>query len=208
MKTIPAFLFASTFMATATITPAVHAGEPVTLRLVNTVNATQHESVKITLAAGESAEMESVKMPEMVNQVYFYTDVDFSLIFESPGVNALTLKTYRQAPYAAIPKGSSSTQADYAGPPEMAKIKLAGPGVFYLKAPSLYTSVFATFNVTRVNAPTVTPSNAAVIPEDASGQYQVILESSTDMITWTAANPGTYAGTTAKRFFRTRIVKL
>ena len=50
-------------------------------------------------------------------------------------------------------------------------------------------------------------SNVAVIPEDENGQYEVILESSTDMITWTPANAGTYGGTTTKRFFRTRIVK-
>lgn len=52
------------------------------------------------------------------------------------------------------------------------------------------------------------PSNAVVIPEDANGSYQVILESSVDMVTWTAANPGTYGGNTPKRFFRTRIVKM
>ena len=51
------------------------------------------------------------------------------------------------------------------------------------------------------------PSNAVVIPEDANGSYQVILESSVDMVIWTAANPGTYGGNTPKRFFRTRIVK-
>ena len=52
------------------------------------------------------------------------------------------------------------------------------------------------------------PTNAAAIPEDANGQYQVIMESSTDLITWTPANPGTYGGNTTKRFFRTRIVRL
>jgi len=66
-----------------------------------------------------------------------------------------------------------------------------------------------TFSIQRANSPTTaTPANAVVIPEDATGQYQVILESSTDLITWTAANPGNYGGSTEKRFFRTRIVKL
>jgi hypothetical protein len=65
-----------------------------------------------------------------------------------------------------------------------------------------------TFSVSRANAvPAVTPSNAVVIPNDAAGNYQVILESSTDLITWTAANPGTYSGTAPQRFFRTRVVK-
>jgi hypothetical protein len=59
----------------------------------------------------------------------------------------------------------------------------------------------------RPASPSVTPSNAAVIPVDANGTFTVILESSTDLITWTAANPGDYSGNTVKRFFRTRIVK-
>lgn len=34
----------------------------------------------------------------------------------------------------------------------------------------------ATFQITRAAEPSVTPTNAAVIPEDANGTYQVILE--------------------------------
>jgi hypothetical protein len=63
--------------------------------------------------------------------------------------------------------------------------------------------------ITRANsAANVLPANAVVIPEDAGGQYQVILESSTDLLNWAVANPGTYGGSTPRRFFRTRIVKL
>ena len=51
------------------------------------------------------------------------------------------------------------------------------------------------------------PSNVAVIPNDADGQFEVILESSVDLVTWTPANPGTFGGDTPRRFFRTRIVK-
>jgi hypothetical protein len=66
-----------------------------------------------------------------------------------------------------------------------------------------------TFSVTRANtAANVIPANAVVIPEDAGGQYQVILESSTDLLNWAVTNPGTYGGNTPGRFFRTRIVKL
>lgn len=52
-----------------------------------------------------------------------------------------------------------------------------------------------------------TPSTAVVIPEDATGLVQIILESSTDLVNWTAANPGTYGASTSKRFFRVRAVK-
>ncbi len=49
-----------------------------------------------------------------------------------------------------------------------------------------------------------TPSNAVVIPADAGGPVNIILESSTDLITWTVASPGTYGTSTEKRFFRVR----
>jgi len=51
------------------------------------------------------------------------------------------------------------------------------------------------------------PSTAAVIPAQASGDYDVILESSADMISWSPVNPGSYGGTDAAQFFRVRIVE-
>ena len=51
------------------------------------------------------------------------------------------------------------------------------------------------------------PLNAVVIPENTSGTFVVILESSTDMITWLPAVPGQYGSDTSKRFFRTRIAR-
>jgi hypothetical protein len=51
------------------------------------------------------------------------------------------------------------------------------------------------------------PLNAVVIPENTSGTFVVILESSTDMITWLPAVPGQYGSDTARRFFRTRIAR-
>ena len=50
------------------------------------------------------------------------------------------------------------------------------------------------------------PSGSVVIPEDASGPVDIILESSIDMVTWAATNPGTYGSSNAGRFFRVRAV--
>ena len=50
------------------------------------------------------------------------------------------------------------------------------------------------------------PTSAVVIPTDATGPVDVILESSTDLVNWTQANPGTYGASTTKRFFRVRAV--
>jgi hypothetical protein len=48
------------------------------------------------------------------------------------------------------------------------------------------------------------PSNAVVIPADSGGPVNIILESSVDLVNWTAALPGTYGTSTTKRFFRVR----
>jgi hypothetical protein len=87
---------------------------------------------------------------------------------------------------------------------------IAGPATLRMKSNRMSAlPIVVTFTVTRANSPAnVIPANAVVIPEDAGGQYQVILESSTDLLNWAVTNPGTYGGSTPKRFFRTRIVKL
>jgi hypothetical protein len=51
-----------------------------------------------------------------------------------------------------------------------------------------------------------TPSNTVVIPTDASGPVEIIMESSKDLVNWTRAEPGTYGADTPKRFFRVRAV--
>lgn len=49
-------------------------------------------------------------------------------------------------------------------------------------------------------------SQVVVIPQNATNPADVILESSTDLITWTAALPGSYSPSTPNRFFRIRVV--
>jgi hypothetical protein len=61
--------------------------------------------------------------------------------------------------------------------------------------------------VSASSAEASAPSTAVVIPADQAGPVQIILESSTDLITWTAALPGSYGTSTEKRFFRVRAVR-
>jgi hypothetical protein len=68
---------------------------------------------------------------------------------------------------------------------------------------------WATFQITTPASANVVsnyvPADAIVIPASATGNVQIILESSTDLLNWTAANPGTYAASSAtNRFFRVR----
>ncbi|MEM9479762.1 MAG: hypothetical protein AAGA58_08930 [Verrucomicrobiota bacterium] len=51
---------------------------------------------------------------------------------------------------------------------------------------------------------TTIPKCAVVIPSDATGNVEIKLESSIDMVNWTAALPGLYGASTDNRFFRVR----
>jgi hypothetical protein len=67
----------------------------------------------------------------------------------------------------------------------------------------------ATFQITTPAGATVisnyVPADAIVIPASATGNVQIILESSPDLVNWTAASPGTYgASARTNRFFRVR----
>jgi hypothetical protein len=70
---------------------------------------------------------------------------------------------------------------------------------------SSVTTNSASINDIVIN--TSIPSSAVVIPTDASGPVQIILESSQDMINWNAANPGTYGASESERFYRVRAVQ-
>ena len=54
------------------------------------------------------------------------------------------------------------------------------------------------------NTVSVTPVNSVVIPSDATGNVQIILESSSDMVNWIPSQAGTYGNTYSNRFFRVR----
>lgn len=80
---------------------------------------------------------------------------------------------------------------------------VAGPAAITLTSYNIGGSLFCTIELVSPSEP-LTPSSAVVIPADSGGPVEIILESSTDLITWTAALPGTYGTSTTKRFFRVR----
>jgi hypothetical protein len=81
-------------------------------------------------------------------------------------------------------------------------------GVYYYT----YNPALVTLNVTTPPNPAnvvsnYVPADAIVIPASATGNVQIILESSPDLVNWTAASPGTYgASAGTNRFFRVRAV--
>jgi hypothetical protein len=118
----------------------------------------------------------------------------------SSGTLDLLFSGITQRVATAVAVGSTSTGArgsTFVGPATL-QLHAAGGGILCLthKLFDNSTDIAAT-----------APSNSVVIPADAAGPVQIILESSTDLITWTAANPGTYGSSTSKRFFRVRAVR-
>jgi len=82
---------------------------------------------------------------------------------------------------------------------------IAGPASIYVESTAGFKVV--TFRLKDNTSTTETvPTSAVVIPSDATGPVNIILESSSDLVTWTQANPGTYGSSTSKRFFRVRAV--
>jgi|688.fasta_scaffold876514_1 hypothetical protein len=79
---------------------------------------------------------------------------------------------------------------------------ITGPATIQIETSSGYKA-FATFSITRAGL----SSPHAAIPQEVGTTWDVILESSSDLINWTPTNPGEYGGTEPKRFFRTRMVK-
>ena len=73
------------------------------------------------------------------------------------------------------------------------------------------SAAVATFQIATPATTTVisnyVPADVIVIPASATGSVQIILESSPDLVNWTAAEPGTYgASAGTNRFFRVRAV--
>ena len=155
--------------------------ENVTLFLQFTNNQVVR-SATITLRSNEVAQLK-----------YAYVDVGISLVV-SDGTRLFNLPLWGPFPIVGVPA-------------------FAGPASIYVEsAPGVLTgtntnSGICTFFITRLGDQALgnfVPSNAVVIPNDSGGPVQIILESSSDLVTWTAATPGSYGAETDKRFFRVR----
>jgi hypothetical protein len=92
---------------------------------------------------------------------------------------------------------------------------IAGPATItlvnttYIAATNIFSSLAVCTIQTSPASSTLpySPSAAVVIPNDNGGPVTIILESSTDLVNWTAALPGTYGTTSTNRFFRVRATR-
>jgi hypothetical protein len=101
-------------------------------------------------------------------------------------------------------ENSYATTLQIYGPSTSLKLPIvAGPAVITLQTIDAFGAGYCTIRVTQPEGSFV-PNNAVVIPSDSSGPVKIILESSVDLVNWTAAQPGVYGASTTKRFFRVR----
>ncbi len=79
---------------------------------------------------------------------------------------------------------------------------------FFVAAPGAGAPSFVTLTVLTpsTNTTSVTPVNSVVIPTDAKGPVQIVLESSSDLINWISSLPGIYGNAYSNRFFRVRAI--
>lgn len=148
-------------------------------------------NVTITVAGSQGAGY-TVATGDVARVTY----VGFSTGYKFPGsisvgVNAAGV-THQQT------NDTVSVLPTVVGPASISLFAGLNPGT-----PPNYGSAICTINVTSP-ADSFVPSSTVVIPADAGGPVSIILESSTDLITWTPALPGTYGTSTTNRFFRVR----
>ena len=81
---------------------------------------------------------------------------------------------------------------------------VVGPATLKCQGDYCIASLKITTATELAGASQSTAKYASIIPENAKTNVSVILEQSTDLVNWTAANPGDFTPSTSKRFFRVR----
>ncbi len=67
---------------------------------------------------------------------------------------------------------------------------------------------FVTFKITpAAEMNPVVPATVLVLPENSTGDYDVVIEASDDLVSWLPFFSQTVNSQTAKKFFRTRVVR-
>jgi hypothetical protein len=80
-------------------------------------------------------------------------------------------------------------------------------GISLIEA-NIHTVLPVTLRIRKANEiNAVAPTSVLVIPENSTGNYNIVVETSSDTATWTPFHSQTVSAADAKRFFRTRIVK-
>ena len=141
--------------------------------------------------------------PVQTNQIF--TLVGYNWAGQTPIYGNLANGYQIQINPQLVNNSTSFSGATYLGP-SMPQIVT---GLTNISIIAGFAPGWATFKITTPCNTTVVsnyvPADSVVIPSSATGNVQIILESSPDLVNWTAAAPGTYSASMAtNRFFRVR----
>ena len=81
---------------------------------------------------------------------------------------------------------------------------IVGPAIIHIE-PCCGVGVFTLRIIHQTDL--LTPSNAVIIPADAKGPVNILMESSTNLVDWVGALPGTYGTSSQQRYFRVRAIQ-
>jgi hypothetical protein len=169
--------------------------------LALSLKAPAQTSQYVTLSVTNSGGVNFPVQPNQLVSVVGYDWTDLPSLFGYPASGGAINLT----------PDSRSTNSSGAVTSRFAQIPQIATGLTNIIVTSLlvYPYAWATLQITTPPTANVitnyVPADAIVIPTSATGNVQIILESSADLANWTAANPGTYSASSAtNRFFRVR----
>lgn len=170
------------------------------LALFVAVSASAQTTQYVTLQAGGSFQVQTNQLVSVIG--YDWADAlsyKPSVYGQLSNGSQITLTPFTTAFFS----GASSQTSAFSQIPQIAT------GMTNIWVSGISSVGWATFQITTPTTATVVsnyvPADAIVIPASATGNVQIILESSPDLVNWTAASPGTYgASAGTNRFFRVR----
>lgn len=151
-----------------------------------TTASAQYQTVLITGTTTTTVNVPAGQVCQLLNFTHEFSNAGTAVITQ--GANTISL--------TSVNSSANAKDLHITGPATISVTGFAGVR---------YMLTYKLFENSTVAGPTI-PSTAVVIPADAAGPVNIILESSTDLITWTPATPGSYGSSTSKRFFRVRAV--
>ena len=168
---------------------------------------TQAQTITLTATNGQPSSYNLT-----TNQVVTVNSFISPVGYHSSGEARLTFGDGRKLKLASYAYGMSERWNSVGGVNTDALAFASGTTVFtgltniqIAALDSEFVTVF-TFTITTPTLQSMIPANAVVIPSDATGPVQIVLESSSDLLNWTSALPGTYGSTYSNRFFRVRAI--
>jgi hypothetical protein len=155
-------------------------------------NSTPSET--ITLQEGDIAEVLSLSFYRKNKSISSYLEITKGGLTLQLPKSFIIFDTLSYGQYNTTP----------AQTPQVRGHIIVGPATLQCKGHNCLASLKITTAVEIAASSEVKSKYATVIPENAQTDVDVVLEQSTDLVNWSAANPGQFAPSAQKRFFRLR----